>query len=138
VLVGQSLELWRPSLSAALARGDVTAVVARAARQLAAGAHALDLNVGVAGGPLAVQALCTAATAIRTRWPAVWLWLDCGDAGTLASPVAGTSGPRAANALRLDAGADDDTHTLLEACATAGVAVVWSPDVTTLAETDAM
>ena len=128
LLVGQSLELWRPPLAEALRRRDPAPLRDRAARQLAAGAHALDLNRGVGSGaaPSAIaDDLAWAAAAIREAQPGVALWLDCADAAALAIAVATVPPPVVANAAPLDG--SPRTRALLAAAAASGAGVVLSP-----------
>ncbi|MDA1239825.1 MAG: dihydropteroate synthase, partial [Chloroflexi bacterium] len=65
-LVGQSLLLTRARIARAVAARDPAPLLARARRQVAAGADALDLNAGIEADPVA---LAWAAAAIRTALP---------------------------------------------------------------------
>ncbi len=133
LLVGQSLELWREPLAAALRRRDPEPLIARARRQLEAARAsnlarvALDLNLGLGDGvPPARLAndLAWAAAAIRGAEPGVALWLDCASHEALTAVLAEIPPPVTVNAVFLDRpGARD----LLDTAATAGVGVVVSP-----------
>ena len=131
LLVGQSLELWRPPLADALRRRDPAPLRDRAARQLAAGAHALDLNLGAGSGaaptsPTSLAGdLAWAAAAIREAQPEVALWLDCADAAALTIAVATVPPPVVVNAAFLDG--SPRTRALLAAAAASGAGVVLSP-----------
>ena len=133
LLVGQSLELWREPLAAALRRRDPAPLAARARRQLeaarAAGLErvALDLNLGLgANEPPARLAndLAWAAAAIRGAAPGVALWLDCGSHEALTAVLAEIAPPVTVNAVFLDR---PGTPELLDAARTAGAGVVVSP-----------
>ena len=131
LLVGQSLELWRPPLAGALRRRDPAPLQARAARQIAAGAHALDLNLGAGSGAASASAaslaadLAWAAAATREAAPDVALWLDCADVAALALAVAAVPPPVVANAAPLDG--STRARDLLAAAAASGAGVVLSP-----------
>ena len=131
LLVGQSLELSRPPLADALRRRDPAPLRDRAKRQLAAGAHALDLNLGAGAGaaptsPTSLAGdLVWAAAAIRDAQPGVALWLDCADAEALTIAVAAVPPPVVANAAFLDG--SPRTRGLLAAAAASGAGVVLSP-----------
>ena len=132
LLVGQSLELWRPPLLDALRRRDPQPLLARARRQLeaarTAGAPvALDLNLGTgldAPPERLARDLAWSATAIRERHPGVPLWLDCGSHEALAAALSRIAPPLVANAVFCDRPGDRE---LLAAAATAGAGVVVSP-----------
>ena len=133
LLVGQSLELWRPPLSDALRRRDPGPLIARARRQLEAARAAglarvaLDVNLGlgedVAPARLAND-LVWAASAVRGAAPGVAIWLDCGSHEALTIAAAEIPPPVTVNAVFLDRpGARD----LLAVAAEAGAGVVVSP-----------
>ena len=133
LIVGQSLELWREPLAAALRRRDRQPLVARARRQLeaarAAGLErvALDLNRGLgAGEPPARLAndLAWAAAAIRRAEPGVALWLDCGSHEALTAVLAEIPPPVTVNAVFPG---HPGARELLDAARTAGAGVVVSP-----------
>ena len=133
LLVGQSLELWREPLAAALRRRDPRPLAARARRQIeaarAAGLErvALDLNLGLGDGePPARLAndLAWAAAALRGAAPGVALWFDCGSHEALTALLAEIPPPVTVNAVFLDRpGAPE----LLDAARTVGAGVVVSP-----------
>ena len=133
LLVGQSLELWRPPLSDALRRRDPDPLIARARRQLeavrAAGRSrvALDVNLGLAEDIAPAQLandLVWAASAVRGAAPGVAIWLDCGSHEALTIAAAEIPPPVTVNAVFLDRpGARD----LLAVAAEAGAGVVVSP-----------
>ena len=133
LLVGQSLELWRPPLSEALRRREPGPLVARARRQLEAARAAglarvaLDLNLGLGEGVAPAQLandLVWAASAIRGAAPGVAIWLDCGSHEALTAALVEIPPPLTVNAVFLDRpGARD----LLAVAAEAGAGVVVSP-----------
>ena len=137
LLIGQSLEFHREPLAAALRARDAAPIIARAEAQLAAGADALDLNVGAHG------------TAIDLAWiaevlrPATYgrpLFLDTASPATIALAFElcereGVPRPLAANALPVggppggvdDDAPDDAVEGLLRAVVRARAALVVSP-----------
>ena len=144
LLVGQSLELWRPPLSEALRRRESRPIVERARRQLeaarAAGRSrvALDLNLGLGEGVASAQLandLVWAASAVREAAPGVAIWLDCASHEALTAAVAEIPPPVTVNAVFLDRpGARD----LLAVAAEAGAGVVVSPADRAGADLDAL
>ncbi len=129
LLVGQSLLLWRGRLARALATSEAAPLLDRAARQVAAGADALDLNGGIEGD---ATALVAAAHALRLAHPDLPLWLDGADpeilAGALdACAAEGLAGPLVANASLAGGPSDAAQARLLEACAWHGAGLVLSP-----------
>ena len=121
LLVGQSLELWRDPLRAAVLAGELEAVAAVARRQLGLGAQALDVNLGASGDPAVHRA---ALAAIREAAPDVPLFVDTADAPALAAGLGVVRGPVVANAVPLT---DPDAPALLDAAARAGAGVVLTP-----------
>ena len=144
LLVGQSLELWRPQLSEALRRRDPGPLVARARRQLEAARAAglarvaLDINLGLGEGVAPAQLandLVWAASAVRGAAPGVAIWLDCGSHEALTVAVAEIPPPVTVNAVFLERpGARD----LLAVAAEAGAGVVVSPADRADADLDAL
>ena len=133
LLVGQSLELWREPLAAALRRRDPEPLIARARRQLEAARTAgleriaLDLNVGLGAGvpPARLENdLAWAAAAIRGAAPGVALWLDCGSHEALTAVLAEIPPPVTVNAVFLDR---PGARELLAAAAQTRADVVVSP-----------
>ena len=120
LLVGQSFEVWREPLASALATGDAGSLVAQARGQLAAGAHAIDVNVGASGD---ASTLVSAAAALRASMPGVTLWLDSGDASAIVAALEAVPGPLVANAAALRGGAE----AVVAAAARAGAGVVVTP-----------
>jgi hypothetical protein len=134
LLVRQSLELWRAPLQVAVHARDAAPLLARARSQLAAGAAALDLNVGIGAGDETAEALRWAGSTLQRAGVTVPLWLDCGDTPTLTRVLAAfestTHPPLVANAARIEGAREPATlatHELLDACSRAGAAVVCSP-----------
>ena len=127
LLVGQSLELWRPPLAGAVRARERAPLQARAARQLAAGADALDLNAGAGLDREPARLgddLVWAAEAVRAAHPGVALWLDCGSHEALLRALPAVPAPVAVNAVFLGtAGA----AALLRAALERGAGVVLSP-----------
>ena len=133
LLVGQSLELWRPPLSDALRRRDPGPLIARARPQLeaarAAGRSrvALDVNLGLGEGVASARLandLVWAASAVRGAAPGVAIWLDCGSHEALTAALAEIPPPVTVNAVfPARPGARD----LLAVAAEAGAGVVVSP-----------
>ena len=121
LLIGQSLELWRDPLKAAVTSGDLDAVAAVARRQLELGAHALDGNLGASGDPAVHRA---ALAAIRHAAPDVPLFLDTADARALTGGLGVVRGPVVTNAVPAT---DPDAPALLEAAARVGAGVVLTP-----------
>jgi len=121
LLVGQSLELWRDPLKAAVNSRDLDAVAAVARRQLDVGAQALDVNLGASGDPAVHRA---ALAAIREAAPGIPLFLDTADARALAAGLGVVRGPVVANAVPLT---DPDAPALLESAARGGAGVVLTP-----------
>ena len=144
LLVGQSLELWRPPLSEALRRREPGPLVARARRQLEAARAAglarvaLDLNLGLGEGVAPAQLandLVWAASAIRGAAPGVAIWLDCGSHEALTAALVEIPPPLTVNAVFLERpGARD----LLAVAAEAGAGVVVSPADRAGADLDAL
>ena len=144
LLVGQSLELWRPPLSGALRRREPGPLVARARRQLEAARAAglarvaLDLNLGLGEGVAPAQLandLVWAASAIRGAAPGVAIWLDCGSHEALTAALVEIPSPVTVNAVFLERpGARD----LLAVAAEAGAGVVVSPADRAGADLDAL
>jgi hypothetical protein len=129
LLIGQSLELRRAPLAAAVAARHAAPLRACARRQLAAGTHALDLNAG-RGDPHSLDALRWSVAMLREAGITAPLWLDCGDMAVLAAllreaPV----GPLVANAVMIDDAHGQQTDALLAACARSGAGAVFSPRV---------
>lgn len=124
LVVGQSLECWRAPLVDVVASRQAGPVVARARRQVRAGAKALDLNFGSAASP---DDIVWAAHVVRSEYPDTPLFLDCGDPAALSVAVKVTSGPIVANAVPLEARQSVEAHSLLEVVAQAGAGVVFSP-----------
>ncbi len=130
--IGQSLELWCAPLAAALRDRDPAPLLARARRQITAGATALDLNVGVHG---AAGDLRWAAGVVREIAPGLPLLLDGGDEAALAAALEachrdGVAGPLVANAAAVGAPDGRDGSggaALFAAAARAGAGVVLSP-----------
>jgi cobalamin-dependent methionine synthase I len=119
--------LRRAPLAGAVAAHDPAPLLARARRQLAAGAHALDLNAG-RGDAGSAHALRWSAQLLRDDGITVPFFLDCGDATVLAEVLLDPPpGPLVANAVALGADNDAAMHALLAACARAGAGVVFSP-----------
>ena len=143
LLVGQSLELWRPPLSGALRRRDPGPLVARARRQLeaargAALPAALDLNLGLGDGVAPARLandLVWAASAIRGAAPGVAIWLDCGSHEALTAALAEIPPPVTVNAVFP---ARSGARELLAAAAEAGAGVVVSPADRAGADLDAL
>ena len=133
LLVGQSLELWRPPLSGALRRREPGPLVARARRQLEAARAAglarvaLDLNLGLGEGVAPARLaneLVWAASAVRGAAPGVAIWLDCGSHEALTAALVEIPPPLTVNAVFLERpGARD----LLAVAAEARAGVVVSP-----------
>ncbi len=144
LLVGQSLELWRPPLSEALRRRDPDPLIARARRQLEAARAAglarvaLDVNLGLGEGVASARLandLVWAASAVRGAAPGVAIWLDCGSHEALTAALAEIPPPVTVNAVFLDRpGARD----LLAVAAEAGAGVVVSPADRAGADLDAL
>ena len=133
LLVGQSLELWRPPLSGALRRRESRPIVERARRQLeavrAAGRSrvALDLNLGLGEGMAPARLandLVWAASAVRGAAPGVAIWLDCGSHEALTAALAEIPPPVTVNAVFP---ARPGARALLAVAAEAGAGVVVSP-----------
>jgi 5-methyltetrahydrofolate corrinoid/iron sulfur protein methyltransferase len=119
--------LRRAPLAGAVDTRDPAPLLARARRQLAAGAHALDLNVG-RGDADSGGALRWATAVLRDGGVTAPFWLDCGDMTALSDVLrAVPAGPYVANALVLAATHGPAMHTLLAACAHAGAGVAFSP-----------
>ncbi len=126
VLIGQSLERWRAPLDAALRDRNPAPLLARARRQLAAGATALDLNAGARG---TAGDLRRVAAIVHDLAPDVPLLLDSGDETALAAALEacrrdGLAAPRVANAAV--AGGRGE-QAIFEAAARGGAGVVVSP-----------
>ncbi|GMU39549.1 MAG: hypothetical protein AMXMBFR23_04150 [Chloroflexota bacterium] len=129
LLVGQSLLLWRGRLARALAAAEAAPLLDRAARQVEAGAAALDLNAGTEG---TTATLVATVRALRPAHPGLPLWLDAAAAGVLATTLdacaaAGLRGPFVANAAGAGGTPDAGSTRLLEACARHRAGVVVSP-----------
>lgn len=133
LLIDQSLQLFRGALAAALAARDPGPLVDRARARLAAGAHALDINVGVEGD---AHQLIWALTALRRALPAVPLFLDGPGPATLAVTLdlcerEGVPGPLVVNALPCGGGEGPEPASartaLLRATARARAGLVISP-----------
>jgi len=124
ILVGQSLELARPKLRHAIVRHDAAPIVKRAQRQVAAGAHALDLNGGMHAR---VDDLVWVAHVLRSASIEIPLWLDAADPSTLATALheSRDAGPLVANAWPVPDAAKDAP--VLEAAARTGAGLVISP-----------
>ncbi len=127
LVIGQSLECWRPPLAAAVARRDPAPLLERAGRQLAAGAHALDVNLGAQPRAGLADDLIWAASTLRAMWPDVTLFLDCGDLDALALAIGTTSGPTVANAIPLDGAPAAEVMRLFDAAAASDAGAVFSP-----------
>ncbi len=128
-LIGQSLELWRAPLDAALRDREPAPLLARARRQLAAGATALDLNTGVRG---TADDLRWLAALVREIAPGIPLLLDSGDEAALAESLEacrrdGVAAPLVANAAVAGGPGSPGHGPLLEAAALGGAGVVVSP-----------
>ncbi|MEZ4552465.1 MAG: hypothetical protein R3B59_00995 [Dehalococcoidia bacterium] len=123
LVIGQSIECWRPPLADAVAGRDAAPLVARGRKQADAGAAALDVNFGAIGRPGLVGDLVWAASVLRAELPEVTLFLDCGDHDALVEAAPSVPGPIVVNAISVPA-ADP---ALIEASATAGAGVVFSP-----------
>lgn len=126
-VIGQSLECWRPPLSAAVAQRDPAPLLARARRQLDAGALALDVNFGAQQRAGLADDLIWSAGILREALPGVPLFPDCGDLEALTAAVAATPGPAVANAVPLDGPPPPEVAALLAAIAASGAGAVFSP-----------
>ncbi len=144
LLVGQSLELWRPPLSEALRRRESCPIVERARRQLeaarAAGRSpvALDVNLGLGEGVASARLandLVWAASAVRGAAPGVAIWLDCASHEALTAAVAEIPPPLTVNAIFLGR---SGARELLAVAAEAGAGVVVSPAARAGADLDAL
>ncbi len=129
LLVGQSLELHRQPLAAALAGRAPAPLRARAGAQVHAGADALDLNAGVDGR---ADDLAWAAALLRPEHPGVPLFLDAADPATLAAALdacarAGVVGPLVANALPAEDVRAPGGAALVRAAAAYGADLVIAP-----------
>ena len=127
LIVGQAIEAWRGPLAAALRERRAAPLREAARRQFAAGAGALDVNLGRGeGAPDAALAgdFAWAAEAIRAERPGAALWLDCGRQGALALAAGRVPPPAAVNAAFLGT---PGCAPLLEACAASGAGAVVSP-----------
>jgi cobalamin-dependent methionine synthase I len=127
LVIGQSLECWRPPLAVAVAGRDPVPLLARARGQLAAGAHALDVNFGAQPRAGLAADLAWTALTLREALPGAPLFLDCGDLEALASALEATPGPAVANAVPLDGPPTREVDRLLEAAAASGAGIVCSP-----------
>jgi hypothetical protein len=128
-VIGQSLECWRGSLAAAVARHDPVPLLDRARRQLNAGADALDVNFGAQPRAGLAADLHWTAEVLRTAYSQIPLFLDCGDIDALTLVVAVAPGPLVFNAVPLDGPPDDIARRALEVAAAHGAGVVFSPRV---------
>jgi len=129
LLIGQSLELHRAPLRAALAARDPGPLLANARAQRTLGADALDLGAGVDGAALD---LLWAAATLRVALPGVPLLLDAGRPAALASALDlcerdGVAGPLVANALPVDEARTTAGEALLRAAVRAQATLVLSP-----------
>lgn len=126
ILVGQSLTWHSGRLAEAVRRRQAAPVVARAIRQVEAGADALDLNAGIEGN---ARDLVWVARTLRKAGLGLPLWLDAGDPHVLLDAARRISGPVVLNALAV--GYDEPTWeaTFLEAVADLEVGLVISPRI---------
>jgi hypothetical protein len=127
LLIGQSLECWRGGLADAVVERRAAPLLARAQRQLDAGAHTLDVNFGASPRNGLADDLRWAAEVLRAAHPDVPLFLDCGDLEVLASVVALVEGPLVLNAIPLDGPPTEATVRALDAAAARGAGIVFSP-----------
>lgn len=127
LVIGQSLECWRPPLATAVARRNAAPLLARARRQLEAGAVALDVNLGAHPRAGLADDLEWVAATLCDAWPDMTLFLDCGDPAALATAVRTTPGPVVANAIPLDGAPTAEVMRLLDATAASGAGAVFSP-----------
>jgi hypothetical protein len=130
LVIGQSLELHTAPLEAALVLRDPGPLAGAARSQLAAGAGALDINLGLEAEALDLH---WAASALRAAvGPGVTLFLDAGSPAALAAALElcerdGVPGPLVANALPAGALGSSDGDALLRACARSRAGLVLSP-----------
>ncbi len=129
LIIGQSLELHRRPLADALTAREAAPIVEAARAQVAAGAQALDVNLGAQG---TADDLRWTASVLRRAGIEVELWLDAGSAAELAAAlegclVAGVPGPLVANALPAGAALGAAEEALLSAAARQGAGLVVSP-----------
>lgn len=127
LVIGQSLECWRPPLAAAIARRDPVPLLARARRQLEPGADALDVNFGAQLRTGLADDLVWVATTLRAAWPEVTLFLDSGDLSALTLAIEAMPGPVVANAIPLDGAPAAEVMRLLDATAASDAGAVFSP-----------
>lgn len=124
LLIGQSLELWRPPLADAVRERDAAQLFVAARRELNAGAQAIDVNLGAERYPTLRSDLRWAATTLRGSFPSVPLFIDCGDLPALTEVVEHVRPPLVANAIPVG---HPDARTLAEAAARNGAGVVCTP-----------
>lgn len=135
LLIGQSLELSRGALIAAVRDRDAAPILARARRQIAAGARAIDIN----GGALAGAAdLASCARLLAAALPGLPLFVDTASPTLLretlevcagSGPPDRLAAPLVANSLAAgDGGAfDADALAALDVAARRGAGIVISP-----------
>ena len=129
LLIGQSLEFHREPLASALREHDGAPLIERAKAQLAAGAGALDLNVGVGGTAIDLQWI---AEVLRPSTYGRPLLLDSPSPATIALAFElcereGVPRPLMGNALPAGGPVDDAIDGLLRAVARARADLVISP-----------
>lgn len=126
ILVGQSLTWHSGRLAEAVRRRQAAPVIARAIRQVEAGADALDLNAGIEGN---ARDLVWVARTLRKAGLGLPLWLDAGDPHVLLDVAKRISGPVVLNALPV--GYDERTWeaAYLEAVADLEIGLVISPRI---------
>jgi cobalamin-dependent methionine synthase I len=133
LLIDQSLELFHGTLAGALNARDREPLLSYARERLDAGAHAIDVNVGVEGD---AHGLIWALAQLRRALPGVPLFLDGPGPATLAVTLdlcerEGVHGPLVVNALPCgsdNAANDVSARTaLLRATARARAGLVISP-----------
>lgn len=133
VVVGQSLECWRAPLLDAVSDRNPGPLVERARRQMRAGAAALDVNLGTTG---TAEVLTWAAQVVRTQFPGVPIFLDCGDLAAIRRATETTRGPIVVNAVPLEERLSEDARSLVEVPARMGAGIVFSPRAADLREDD--
>lgn len=126
ILVGQSLTLHRGPVAAALYARDAGPIVARARRQIDAGADALDLNLGRTGTG---DDLAWVVRVLRDEAVDLPLWLDAATPAVLCDALARCqhAGPLVVNALPVGDGPEADEAALLDAIAGSVHSLVLSP-----------
>lgn len=135
LLVGQSLELGRRRLIAAVRAGDRATIIAQARAQISAGAAAIDINGGARADARAAAAdLEWCARVLREALPDVPLFIDAAPAAVLGEVLdacrrSGVRGPLVANSLAVgkDGAFAPDGVLALGGAARTGAGVVISP-----------